>query len=143
MLADDGAGAELHADARTDTNLGVSSVGTSCSMVGSEARAGALSGPAHRGTPAGCGGRLVVPYQHAPLVERRALASLVLRRARRSDPNADAGHETALFTNVVEKRCILRSSFAGSCIEPPRRGSHSLSEGCHAVWPTPRCWGCE
>ena len=29
--------------------------------------------------------------------------SLVLRRARSSDPNSDAGHETALFTNVVEE----------------------------------------
>jgi hypothetical protein len=30
--------------------------------------------------------------------------SLVLRMARSSDPNSDAGHETALFTNVVEKK---------------------------------------
>jgi hypothetical protein len=31
-----------------------------------------------------------------------SLASLVLRRARSSDLNSDAKHETALFTNVVE-----------------------------------------
>lgn len=31
-----------------------------------------------------------------------SLASLILRRIRSSDPNSDAGYETALFTNVVE-----------------------------------------
>jgi hypothetical protein len=60
-----------------------------------------LSAPAHRGTPAGCGGRRVASHQHPPRLERRV------------SPTARAGgflggtlvrmqNATTLFTNVVE-----------------------------------------